>query len=78
MIAGTPIATLGQSLAAEARVRWLLAHPPALSDGQLEVLRHLGPDLTLREWSRRFCCTIRDIERAEVWLNIKCKREVAP
>ncbi len=73
MIAGTPIATLGQSIAAEARVRWLLARPPALSDGSLDVLARMAGDLCRSEWAARFGVPVVEIERAEVWLNVKCR-----
>jgi hypothetical protein len=76
LIAGTPIATLGQSIAAEARVRWLLARPPALSDGSLDVLARMAGDLHKCEWASRFNVAIVEIERAEVWLGVKCRNRL--
>lgn len=74
MIAGTPIATLGQSLAAEARVRWLLARPPALSDGQIDVLARMGGDLSRWEWASKFNVPVIEIERAEAWIRARERR----
>ncbi len=71
MIPGVPTASLGQSIVAEARTRWLLARPPALTDGELDVLARLGPDLPRWRWAEKFNVSVLEIERAEAWLRAK-------
>ena len=58
---------------AAARRQWLMKEPNPLPEGDCEVLIQLGPDLTIREWSRILRRDVMDIERACAWLNITVK-----
>jgi hypothetical protein len=49
----------------------LLARPPALTDGELDVLARLGPDLPRWRWAEKFNVSVLEIERAEAWLRAK-------
>jgi FixJ family two-component response regulator len=47
----------------------LLARPPRLTEGEVEVLRRLGPDLTAREWAALLGVDANEVDRALAWIR---------
>lgn len=55
------------------RIEWLTRLPPAVSNGDLRVLREMSGDFNVHQWARRLNTTVLEIERACAWLNVKCQ-----
>ncbi len=70
---GVPIDAT-RELRMKLRERIYAARPPALTDGQLRVLREMAGDLRARQWSMLWGVPLLEIERAEYWLGVQCQR----
>jgi hypothetical protein len=52
----------------EARRARLLARPPQLPDGVIDLLALMGPDLPARDWAFRLGVGLDQVERALAWV----------
>lgn len=70
---GVPMAET-RELCMTLRERIYAARPPALTDGQLRVLREMAGDFSARQWCMLWGVPLLEIERAEYWLGVQCQR----